>query len=114
MNLPALNEQYGGAQGKQYWDERYATEFAQADTRFDWFKNYSDIAHLFDKFIPSKESRILMLGCGNSSNSQFSQRLHSPLIDALSTLARHVRRWVYEYRQRRLLSSLSRPNEGRE
>ena len=37
---------------------------------FDWFKSYSDIAHIVREAIPDKASRILMLGCGNSKLSE--------------------------------------------
>jgi SAM-dependent methyltransferase len=34
---------------------------------FDWFKPYADFRHLFTRYVPDKTSRILILGCGNSS-----------------------------------------------
>lgn len=37
---------------------------------FDWFKRYSDIADIMRELIPDKSSRVLMLGCGNSTLSQ--------------------------------------------
>jgi len=37
---------------------------------FDWFKSYADLAELLHTLIPSKSSRILMLGCGNSTLSE--------------------------------------------
>ncbi|PBK99613.1 S-adenosyl-L-methionine-dependent methyltransferase [Armillaria gallica] len=64
-NLPEKNEQYGI---KDYWDQRYQ---AESDVKsFDWFKKYSDIADLFRELIPDKTSKILMLGCGNSTLSE--------------------------------------------
>ncbi|KAF9580504.1 hypothetical protein BGW38_002833, partial [Lunasporangiospora selenospora] len=36
---------------------------------FDWFKTYEDLKPLFGEHIPSKDARILMLGCGNSTLS---------------------------------------------
>ncbi|KAI8996436.1 S-adenosyl-L-methionine-dependent methyltransferase [Trametes punicea] len=63
--LPKKNEEYGT---KEYWDQRYAQE--SEDSSFDWFKSYSDIAEIIRELIPDKSSRILMLGCGNSTLSQ--------------------------------------------
>ena len=37
---------------------------------FDWFKSYADVADLLRELIPNKQSRILMLGCGNSRLSE--------------------------------------------
>ncbi|KAG7443556.1 S-adenosyl-L-methionine-dependent methyltransferase [Guyanagaster necrorhizus] len=64
-NLPEKNEQYGT---KDYWDRRYQAE--STDSSFDWFKKYSDIADLLRELIPDKMSKILMLGCGNSTLSE--------------------------------------------
>ncbi|TCD69131.1 hypothetical protein EIP91_008607 [Steccherinum ochraceum] len=64
-NLPDTNEGYGT---KEYWDERYSKE--SEDDSFDWFKTYSDIAPIIRELVPSKEARILMLGCGNSKLSE--------------------------------------------
>ncbi|KAK0489089.1 S-adenosyl-L-methionine-dependent methyltransferase [Armillaria novae-zelandiae] len=85
-NLPEKNEQYGT---KDYWDQRYQTfafsKLLQVSPRliiwihlrresdagsFDWFKKYSDIADLLRELIPDKRSKILMLGCGNSTLSE--------------------------------------------
>ncbi|KAI0372599.1 S-adenosyl-L-methionine-dependent methyltransferase [Pilatotrama ljubarskyi] len=63
--LPKKNEEYGT---KEYWDQRYSQE--SEDSSFDWFKSYSDIADIIRELIPDKSSRILMLGCGNSTLSQ--------------------------------------------
>ena len=40
------------------------------ETSFDWFKSYKDIADIMRELIPERSSRILMLGCGNSTLSQ--------------------------------------------
>ena len=40
------------------------------ETSFDWFKSYNDIADIMRELIPDKSSKILMLGCGNSTLSQ--------------------------------------------
>jgi 2-polyprenyl-3-methyl-5-hydroxy-6-metoxy-1,4-benzoquinol methylase len=48
---------------------RYAKE--DSHSTFDWFKNYEQIRDLLTELIPEKDkSRILMLGCGNSSLSE--------------------------------------------
>ncbi|TEB36742.1 S-adenosyl-L-methionine-dependent methyltransferase [Coprinellus micaceus] len=63
-NLPKKNEEYGT---KEYWNHRYSQE---ADDDFDWFKSYADLAPIMHDLIPDKNSRILMLGCGNSRLSE--------------------------------------------
>ncbi|KAI0060635.1 S-adenosyl-L-methionine-dependent methyltransferase [Artomyces pyxidatus] len=63
--LPQKNEEYGT---REYWDQRYNQE--PEDATFDWFKKYEDVAHLLRDAVPDKTSRILMLGCGNSTLSQ--------------------------------------------
>ncbi|WFD15571.1 hypothetical protein MARU1_001593 [Malassezia arunalokei] len=52
----------------EYWDKRYAAEAEDAD--FDWFRKYRDIQHIFHELVPDRQSRILMLGCGNSTLSK--------------------------------------------
>ncbi|WFD34271.1 hypothetical protein MCUN1_001108 [Malassezia cuniculi] len=52
----------------EYWDKRYAREAPDAD--FDWFKKYSDIIDIIHEHIPDRDSRVLMLGCGNSTLSK--------------------------------------------
>lgn len=42
----------------------------EAETTFDWFKSYKDVAHLLRAVLPDKMARILMLGCGNSTLSE--------------------------------------------
>ncbi|KAI0642257.1 S-adenosyl-L-methionine-dependent methyltransferase [Trametes meyenii] len=63
--LPKKNEEYGT---KEYWDQRYSQE--SEDSSFDWFKSYQDIAEIIRELIPDKASKVLMLGCGNSTLSQ--------------------------------------------
>ncbi|CEQ41799.1 SPOSA6832_03560, partial [Sporobolomyces salmonicolor] len=41
------------------------------DASFDWFKTYADIKNLINRFVPNKDARIVMLGCGNSSAFPF-------------------------------------------
>ncbi|CEP16565.1 hypothetical protein [Parasitella parasitica] len=50
---------------QEYWEERYKKE--DSNTTFDWFKTYADLKPLLNEAIPSKEAKILMLGCGNST-----------------------------------------------
>ncbi|EPQ29655.1 uncharacterized protein PFL1_02875 [Pseudozyma flocculosa PF-1] len=59
------NEQFST---RDYWDRRY-TDLKEGEDTFDWFKTYDDLKPIFDELIPSKEARILMLGCGNSTLS---------------------------------------------
>jgi EEF1A lysine methyltransferase 4 len=58
------NEEF---QTREYWDKRYASEPAEED--FDWFKTYAELKNIFDEIIQpqGKNSKILMLGCGNST-----------------------------------------------
>lgn len=52
----------------EYWDKRYALEAPDED--FDWFKKYADIRDIINECIPERASRVLMLGCGNSTLSK--------------------------------------------
>ncbi|GAA6011476.1 hypothetical protein JCM10207_002632 [Rhodosporidiobolus poonsookiae] len=66
MDLVAKhNSEYGT---QEYWDERYSKE--ADDASFDWFKTYAEIKDLINRFIPDKEAKIVMLGCGNSTLSR--------------------------------------------
>lgn len=47
-------------------DDRYTS----SDEPFDWFKSFKDISSIIEELIPDKSSRILMLGCGNSTLSE--------------------------------------------
>ncbi|KAF8310068.1 S-adenosyl-L-methionine-dependent methyltransferase [Clavulina sp. PMI_390] len=58
------NELYGNV---EYWNDRYREEGDSAS--FDWFKEYHQISDIINEIIPNKNSRILMLGCGNSTLS---------------------------------------------
>jgi len=51
----------------------------EAETTFDWFKSYKDVAHLLRAVLPDKLVRILMLGCGNSTLSEDVCSYHLPL-----------------------------------
>ncbi|PIA13463.1 S-adenosyl-L-methionine-dependent methyltransferase [Coemansia reversa NRRL 1564] len=61
--LPGANAEYGT---KDYWQQRYLQE---PDEVYDWFKTYADLKSLLGRRIGSKDTRILMLGCGNSTLS---------------------------------------------
>ncbi|KAJ2726215.1 hypothetical protein GGI07_000692 [Coemansia sp. Benny D115] len=61
--LPASNVEYGS---REYWQQRYLQE---TNETFDWFKTYKDLSPIFARHIPNKKSRIVMLGCGNSTLS---------------------------------------------
>lgn len=51
------------------------------DVTFDWFKSYNQIADIVKELMPNYQSRILMLGCGNSSLSQeVTYVLHDHLV----------------------------------
>ncbi|KAJ2963774.1 hypothetical protein NQZ79_g1198 [Umbelopsis isabellina] len=50
---------------QEYWEERYKKE--SSETTFDWFKTYAELKPTLNQTIPSKDSSILMLGCGNST-----------------------------------------------
>ncbi|KAF8745471.1 hypothetical protein AX14_008897 [Amanita brunnescens Koide BX004] len=54
---------------KDYWNQRYAEESA-TDAHFDWFKSYADLASYLHDLVPLRSSRILVLGCGNSTLSE--------------------------------------------
>ncbi|PWN23122.1 S-adenosyl-L-methionine-dependent methyltransferase [Microstroma glucosiphilum] len=60
MDVGTLDE----LQTQEYWDTRYASE---EGTTYDWFKKFEDIKDIILERIPSKDSRILELGCGNST-----------------------------------------------
>ncbi len=47
-----------------YWNERYTKE-----KEYDWLGDYKQFRHLINKHV-SKDSKILMVGCGNSRLSQ--------------------------------------------
>jgi hypothetical protein len=40
------------------------------DAHFDWFKSYADLASYLHDLVPLRSSRILVLGCGNSTLSE--------------------------------------------
>jgi 2-polyprenyl-3-methyl-5-hydroxy-6-metoxy-1,4-benzoquinol methylase len=60
MSLPKNNTEYGK---KTYWDHRFSTE-----PEYEWLVSWEDVAYLLKPFL-SPSSRILVVGCGNSSFS---------------------------------------------
>ena len=46
----------------RYWDRRYQENEGQM---YDWLEGYASLKHLFQNKI-DRNSRILILGCGNS------------------------------------------------
>jgi hypothetical protein len=46
------------------------------ESSFDWFKMYDHIKDLINRFIPNKETKIVILGCGDLSQSQNGNQLH--------------------------------------
>ena len=58
--LPECNTEYGK---KEYWDDRFAHE-----SEFEWLVSYHDVKHQLGPFL-TKDSSILLVGCGNSSFS---------------------------------------------
>ncbi|KAL7409911.1 S-adenosyl-L-methionine-dependent methyltransferase [Mrakia frigida] len=63
--LPDSNDAY---LRQEYWEERYKKE--SNETHFDWCLRPDILLPLMRELIPSKDSRILMLGCGNSLLSE--------------------------------------------
>ncbi|EIW71333.1 hypothetical protein TREMEDRAFT_37747 [Tremella mesenterica DSM 1558] len=63
--LPDDNEGYGT---RKYWEHRYTSE--KQGTTFDWFLTPEYLLPFVSDLYPSKESRVLMLGCGNSRLSE--------------------------------------------
>lgn len=60
---------------RDYWDHRYAQE----QHAYEWFFPYQHIQHLLDPYLKPFQ-RILILGCGNSSNNYYPFTLyHIPL-----------------------------------
>lgn len=48
---------------KKYWDRRYELE---ADDPFDWLFSFDDVKELINFLIPERNSKVLMVGCGNA------------------------------------------------
>ncbi|KDO35701.1 hypothetical protein SPRG_18855 [Saprolegnia parasitica CBS 223.65] len=58
--LPRDNKEY---KNQSYWDSRFASEES-----YDWLARYNDVADLIAQYVP-KSSRLLIVGCGNSTFS---------------------------------------------
>ena len=58
--LPKSNREYGDL---SYWDDRFATE-----ERFEWLVSFADVKNQLIPFL-SVGSKVLVVGCGNSSFS---------------------------------------------
>ena len=52
-----------------YWDKRYEE---QENTVFDWLEDYKSLKEILKEFC-NKESRVLVLGCGNA---EFSEEMY--------------------------------------
>lgn len=63
LTCPAQKNAAYGTQ--EYWDERYAREAPEAE--FDWLKTYAEMKPFIHRHVPDKTSRVLHLGCGNST-----------------------------------------------
>ena len=50
----------------KYWDKRYKD---QEDTTFDWLEDWESLKSIIGQLI-TKESKILILGCGNAEFSE--------------------------------------------
>eukprot|EP00978_Attheya_sp_CCMP212_P048656 scaffold555823_cov51-Attheya_sp.AAC.1 len=61
LELPKNNTEYSK---KEYWEERFATE-----EEYEWLVSYSDVADQLRPYLSSPQTRILVVGCGNSSFS---------------------------------------------
>jgi len=53
-----------GYSKKSFWNER----FEKTDTNFDWYADWEQLEKYFKKFL-TEDSKILMVGCGNSKMS---------------------------------------------
>lgn len=51
----------------KYWDKRYLNN---EGSMFDWLEDYTSLKPLLSDLIPSKDARILVLGCGNANFSE--------------------------------------------
>lgn len=56
-------------QSKLYWDERYKKDSRNGAEVFEWYLNFEALHAFLSEVIASSESRILELGCGNSTLS---------------------------------------------
>jgi hypothetical protein len=61
QHIPRKNDVYTKV---EYWNERF-----QIEEEYDWYCSYSDVAHQITPFL-HHQSKILILGCGNSKFSE--------------------------------------------
>ena len=55
----------------KYWDDRYTN--SGEDAAFDWLESYASLGGVLKEFMPTKDIKILVLGCGNA---EFSEDLY--------------------------------------
>ena len=55
----------------KYWDDRY--EDSGVNGAFDWLESYATLKGVLEQFMPRKDIKILVLGCGNA---EFSEDLY--------------------------------------
>jgi hypothetical protein len=46
----------------EYWDKRYSDDTCP----FDWLFDYKELQSNIEYLIPDKDSKILVVGCGNA------------------------------------------------
>ena len=77
---------------------------------FDWFKTYQEVSPILSEFIPDQTSRVLTLGCGNSTLSEDVSQAFNPL---LSTAALELFcRCTMQAIDRSLTSTTHPPSSG--
>ena len=60
---------------KEFWDQA----FEQYKSVYDWYGNFTDFKRYFSEYM-TKESRILLVGCGNSSLGEKLLSIPPPVI----------------------------------
>lgn len=68
MNI--LPQRYDDFVKKDYWDKFFRKLKKTSDEYFEWYGEYQEFAELFKTLIPSKDSKILNVGCGKSLLSE--------------------------------------------
>ncbi|TNV82203.1 hypothetical protein FGO68_gene3607 [Halteria grandinella] len=64
---PTLSRTMPNYGDPKYWDKRYSEN---EGSMFDWLEDYQSLKPLLSSLIPSKSSRILIIGCGNAPLSE--------------------------------------------
>jgi len=62
MNI--LPQRYDDFVKKDYWDKFFRKLKKTSDEYFEWYGEYPEFSELFQILIPTKDSKILNLGCG--------------------------------------------------